>query len=81
VLQRVKLIRDDVDGALVGSMIVGTYLLVARHLSRATERPDFEELVQHLQKVLSLGLAPRPVRRPRVATRSRSSKPRGVTPP
>jgi AcrR family transcriptional regulator len=81
VLQRVKLIREDVDGALVGLMIVGTYLLVARQLSRATARPDFEQLVERLQQVMSLGLSPRPARRRRASPTSRPSKHRGVTPP
>jgi AcrR family transcriptional regulator len=58
-LQQVGLIRDDVSGDLVGLMIVGTYLLMARRLTQATQRPDFERLVQELQLVLAQGTAPR----------------------
>jgi len=59
-LQRVRLMRPDVSGDLVGLMIVGTYLLVARRFSQATERPDFEQLVQELHQVMAQGMSPRP---------------------
>jgi AcrR family transcriptional regulator len=80
VLQRVGLMRSDVPGDLVGSMIVGTYLLVARRLSQAAERPDFERLVEQLQHVISEGIAPRPFPVPRKSKPKPKPKKRSVTP-
>jgi hypothetical protein len=41
-------------------MIVGTYLLMARRLSQASEPPDFEHLVTELQLLLKHGISPGP---------------------
>jgi AcrR family transcriptional regulator len=77
-LQGVRLIRDDVSGDLVGLMIVGTYLLMARRLSQASEPPDFEHLVTELQLLLKHGISPRP---PALLERaSQPSRKRSVTP-
>jgi AcrR family transcriptional regulator len=57
-LKQVGLVRDDVHGEVIGLMVVGTYMLVARKLSQATEPPDFEALVQSLQEVLARGTRP-----------------------
>lgn len=77
-MKKVGLIRDDVHGEVIGMMVVGTYMLVARKLSQATERPDFDALVASLQQVVSQGMTPRPQVRPpaRRATRTpvRSSR-------
>lgn len=61
VLERVGLMRDDVPAFVIGSMIVGTYLMIARRLSLLSEKPAFEPLVAALQSVLADGVAPRVV--------------------
>jgi AcrR family transcriptional regulator len=71
-LRGAGLLRADVEGEVVGLMVVGTYVLVARKLSMATEQPDFEALVGSLQRVLALGTRPVAVapRRPARARRA-----------
>ena len=51
------LMRDDVSGDVLGLMIVGTYLLVARRLSTLTQKPDFEPMVAALQALIADGTA------------------------
>lgn len=58
VLERVGLMRDDVPAFVIGSMIVGTYLMIARRLSLLSEKPAFEPLVAALQRVLTNGVSP-----------------------
>jgi AcrR family transcriptional regulator len=74
-LKKVGLVRDDVQGEVIGMMVVGTYMLVARKLSVATEQPDFEALVASLQRVLALGT------HPPHPTRHRAVRPRRVVAP
>ncbi len=46
------LMRADVPSYVLGSMIVGTYLLAARRMSTLREKPDFEPWVRSLQAVI-----------------------------
>lgn len=55
VLKKARLIRDDVSGDVLGMMIVGTYLLIARRLSTLSEKPDFEPWVRSLQSLIADG--------------------------
>lgn len=57
-LRKAGLIRDDVPDEMVGLMILGTYLLVARRLSRLEAKPDFEPWVRSLQALIVEGTAP-----------------------
>lgn len=61
-LQQHKLIRDDIPGELLGHVVVGTYMMMARRLVALDEKPDFTPWVGALQAVLTEGLSPR--RRP-----------------
>lgn len=54
-LKEAGLIRGDVHSYVLGSMIVGTYLLVARRMALLPEKPDFEPWVQALQSVIADG--------------------------
>lgn len=56
-LGRAKLVRADVPADLVGMMIVGTYMMVARRIALATEKPDFEPWVRSLQSLIAEGIA------------------------
>ncbi len=56
-LKVAHLIRDDVPGDVVGMMIVGTYLLVARRLATLDEKPDFDHWVRSLQTLIAEGLS------------------------
>lgn len=76
-LKRAGLMRDDVPSFVIGSMIVGTYLLIARRLSTLAEKPAFEPLIAALQRVVAEGVSPRkrplarpPARRRRTAPKS-----------
>ena len=72
-LQRVRLVRDDVSAELLGMMVVGTYMFVARRLVQAKVKPDFGELVTSLQRVMNAGMAPAPrasrTKAPRLSSR------------
>lgn len=57
-LQRVRLMRDDVEPDVLSMMVVGTYLVIARRLVRAEEKPDFARLVEGLQRVMFQGVGP-----------------------
>jgi AcrR family transcriptional regulator len=57
-LKPAGLVRSDVSGEVVGMMVVGTYLLVARKFALATTKPDFTALVTQLQQTISQGIAP-----------------------
>jgi len=79
-LEKVGLVRADVPAELVGMMIVGTYLLVARRFSRATEQPDFDHWVRSLQALIASGvatpLAPLPSKARRAVPRRATTSPR-----
>ena len=51
------LMRPDVPSYVIGSMIVGTYLLAARRMSKLRDKPDFEPWVRSLQNVIVDGVS------------------------
>lgn len=51
------LMRADIPSYVLGSMIVGTYLLAARRMSTLREKPDFEPWVSSLQNVIVDGVS------------------------
>lgn len=51
-----RVYRDDVEPALVASMLGGAYDRVVRELIRQPKRPDLENLVRQAQRVLLHGL-------------------------
>ena len=59
------LLRDDVPADVLGLMIVGTYLLVARRLSTLQEKPDFDHWVRALQTLIAQGTSGIPVAPPK----------------
>lgn len=63
-LRRAGLLRDDASEEVVGLMLVGTYLLVARKLSTFDQKPDFEPWVRSLQLLLAEGISPAASRSP-----------------
>lgn len=67
------LLRDEVEAEVVGMMIVGTYLLVARRLASFEKKPDFEPWVRSLQLLIAEGTAPPQLRRP-PPSRQKSSR-------
>jgi AcrR family transcriptional regulator len=75
-LKDARLMRDDVSADVVGLMIVGTYLLVARRLSTLEEKPDFEHWVRSLQLLIADGTASGPLRAQRDAALKRAAGPR-----
>ncbi|MBK7863499.1 MAG: helix-turn-helix transcriptional regulator [Archangiaceae bacterium] len=78
--------RTDVPSELFGSMVVGTWLLVAQQMSKLTEPPDLDQWVRALHRLIREGSAPpkpkhgkRTVRRrlaARLNTRSTQSRSR-----
>lgn len=76
-LQALGIFRADVPAELVASMLLGTWLLVARQMSVAPQKPDLEPWVGALFRLLREGGAPRAAPPPAleavaaVSTRSR----------
>lgn len=71
--------RTDVPSELFGSMVVGTWLLVAQQMSRLQSRPDLDQWVEALHRLIREGCAPpiatrgkRTVRRHLAARNARS---------
>lgn len=77
-LMKERLIRDDVPGDLLGHMVVGTYMMMARKLVDLPEKPDFTPWVGALQAVLTEGLSPR--RMPAAAKKKSEPKKKTVSP-
>jgi AcrR family transcriptional regulator len=55
--------RTDVPSQLLGSMVVGTWLLVAQQMSRLKAPPDLDVWVDALHRLIREGSAPRKQRR------------------
>lgn len=55
VMQRAGMLRDDVPPELLGSMMVGTYLLMVRRMVKLTAKPDFEPWVNTLHLLIGEG--------------------------
>jgi AcrR family transcriptional regulator len=53
-----KLCRADIPPEIFGSMIVGTYTLLALRMSRMTEKPDLAEWARSLHTLIREGSAP-----------------------
>jgi AcrR family transcriptional regulator len=73
-LKASHLVRDDVPGDVLGMMIVGTYLLVARRLSTLEAKPDFDRWVQSLQTLIAEGTASKTLARRGASPQSKRRK-------
>lgn len=61
--------RTDVPSELFGSMVVGTWLLVAQQMSRLEAPPDLDAWVEALHRLIREGSAPRPSKDKRTVRR------------
>ena len=50
--------RSDIPGEIIGSLLVGTYLLLALRMSRMTEKPDLATWARALHTLIREGSAP-----------------------
>lgn len=57
-------LRDDLDRDLVSELVLGMYLQLARRMTRAATRPDFDRWARTVDALMTEGLA---ARRPPVA--------------
>lgn len=57
VLKRAGLIREDLHERTLGPIVVGTYLMFARRMATVPAKPDLDQLVRSLQRVLLDGVA------------------------
>ena len=73
-VSKAGLMRKDLPSYVLGSMIVGTYLLAARRMSTLREKPDFEPWVQSLQSVIVDGASSGSLRTQRDRASSRISR-------
>jgi AcrR family transcriptional regulator len=64
--------RQDLPPEIIGSMIVGTYLLLAMRMSRMQEKPDLAEWAHSLHTLIREGTAPIEVSNSRKSARSLS---------
>ncbi len=51
--------RTDVPSQVFGSLVVGTFLLIAQQMSRLEKKPDLTLWVQAIQQLINEGVAPR----------------------
>ena len=58
-MKRVGACRPEVPSELFGSLVVGTYLMIAQQLSRLERKPDLDVWVQAIQQLIQEGVAPR----------------------
>jgi hypothetical protein len=73
--------RTDVPSELFGSMVVGTWLLVAQRMSRLEKRPDLDQWVEALHRLIREGSAPRSVRGKRALRRRLAARTASVSVP
>jgi AcrR family transcriptional regulator len=72
--QRKGSCRGDVPAELFGTLIVGTYLLLAQRMCALEQKPDLAAWAHSLQKLVREGSAPaRPTPAPRRATAARKT--------
>lgn len=50
--------RADVPSEVFGSLVVGTYLLIAQQMSRLEKKPDLDLWVQAIQQLIHQGVSP-----------------------
>jgi len=73
--QEAGVCRDDVPAELFGALVIGTYLLVAKTMARAKDKPDLEMWARTLQRLIREGSLPRDQKRPAASTvRKRSAR-------
>lgn len=58
-LKTVGACRADVPCEVFGSLVVGTYLLIAQQMSRLQKKPDLDLWVHAIQQLIHQGVAPR----------------------
>ena len=76
-MQQAGLMHPEVPPELMGAMVIGTWLMVSRRLSKLTQKPDFEPWVGALQSVIADGAASGNLRVQRDAARHASIPRRG----
>jgi AcrR family transcriptional regulator len=62
--------RPDVDPAVLGDVLVGSYEYLARRMLEMAERPDFRLWIRSFLTLLYQGLLPRPAAPPPAAARA-----------
>ena len=63
--------RTDIPAEVFGSMMVGTFVLLAMRMSRMTEKPDLAEWARSLHLLIREGSTPRDLPRPSAARSAR----------
>lgn len=58
-LKKLGVCKAELPSEVVGSMVVGTWVLLARRMARLTEKPDLDFWVHALKKLLNEGTVPR----------------------
>jgi AcrR family transcriptional regulator len=58
-MKTLGLCRHGLPSEVVGSMVIGTWLLLVRQMADMKERPDLEFWVRSLKELITLGVAPR----------------------
>ncbi len=71
--------RSDVPSQVFGSLVVGTYLLIAQQMSRLEKKPDLDLWVRAIQQLIHEGVAPRRLAAPRKRRKSARSSQRRLS--
>ena len=77
-MQKLGACRDDLPPEVFGSLVVGTYFLLAERMTRMKTPPDFEKWVGAIQRLIREGSAPLAVRAPAGKARVRSRRARAT---
>jgi len=78
-LKKLGVCKPELPSDLVGSMVVGAWVLLARRMLRLTEKPDLDFWVNALKRLISEGTVPRHDAAPE-PTPKRTPKPRNRSP-
>jgi AcrR family transcriptional regulator len=73
-LQEQRVCRPDMPAELLASLIVGTYLLLAKQMNRHAVKPDLETWALSLQRLMHEGTVPEATPRPRTSASRRVRK-------
>jgi AcrR family transcriptional regulator len=74
-LQSRGALRTDVPPTIIGSLIIGTYVLLAQQMSQSVDKPDLEAWARSIHRLIREGCLPRESSAPRASALKSSSKP------
>ncbi len=72
-LKKWGICRPDVPSEIIGSMLIGSWMMLLRHMTGLTEKPDLESWLDGLTRLVENGISPAPAVPVAANTRRRSA--------